>query len=124
MVVSERDRAARDLRWAAKRCGLPDAVWVPLTGRSARRLLENAAQQCASSECRVLAECEPPAGFGEHGSVDAPPCGHVSGAQRRHDGVLKVTGGAHDVGAEVNERVAGRSREKSESVLQPSPKFS
>ena len=76
------------------------------------------------SECRVLAECEPLPGFGEHGSVDAPPCGHVSRAQRRHDGVLKVTGGAHDVGAEVNERVAGRSREKSESVLQPSPKFS
>ena len=39
-------------------------------------------------------------------------CGPVSRAQRRHDGVLKVTGGAHDVGAEVNERVAGRSREK------------
>ena len=98
-------------RWAD---GGNEAAWVG----------DGEGLSAARSECRVLAECEPLPGFGEHGRVDAPPCGHVSRAQRRHNGVLKVTGGAHDVGAEVNERVAGRSREKSESVLQPSPKFS
>ena len=29
-MVSARHRAARDLRWAAKMCGLPDAVWLTL----------------------------------------------------------------------------------------------
>ena len=87
------------------------ARW-PAGGNEAAWVGEGEVLSAARSECRVLAECEPPAGFGEHGSVDAPPCGHVSGAQRRHDGVLKVTGGAHDVGAEVKERVAGEESGK------------
>ncbi len=49
MALAERTRAARDLRWAAKGCGLPRAVWEPLTGSSSRRVLDLVAQQCASS---------------------------------------------------------------------------
>ena len=49
MALAERTRAARDVCWAAKGCGLPRAVWEPLTGLSSRRVLDLVAQQCASS---------------------------------------------------------------------------
>ena len=49
MALTERIRAARDLRSAAKGCDLPKELWEPLTGVSSRRVLAFVAQQCASS---------------------------------------------------------------------------
>ena len=50
MALAARVRTARDLRWAARECGLPHALWEPLRDWSARRVLQNVAHQCASSD--------------------------------------------------------------------------